>query len=275
MKCGSCGAQIGAQEINCRFCGAVTQFGLHQQHHERQHRAHLEALEKHHALHGEAQRQAEAQASLKRTANFSLFWGIGGFLLCVCFIPSVVAVVLGLRARTMSKKYGLVLPANATVGLALGAVGLLSGASLIVIGIVSDMKKQARIDELDAQLQKASEQTLDQPTACRLTEKRLLQKGFGGDKSVDEFECDGKLVQNGTRATLESVRFEADTKDVTVRACLEYGARWSVQGFRVNAACDQPDDTNASAPVSSAAGAEPTASSRPAQPPPSSSAASP
>lgn len=95
MKCESCGAQISEYEANCRFCGAVTPYG----HHQQQHQAHLEALEKHHELHGQTQRLAQVERALRRTSNFSLYWGGGGLLLCLCLVPSVVALMLGLRGE--------------------------------------------------------------------------------------------------------------------------------------------------------------------------------
>ena len=243
MQCGSCGAQIGAYEVNCRFCGVVTAYGLHHQHHQQQHQAHLETLEKHHELHGQAQQLASARASIQRTANYALYWGLAGLLFCLCLFPNVMAIVLSFRARTMAKKYGLVLPVNATIALALGVLGILGAGGFVTFGVITDMRKEARIEELEAQLRNASKPTLDQPTACALVEKRLLKKGFGGDSSIQDFDCPGKLQQDGTRATLESVRFEASSKDRTVRACLEYGALWSVMGFRLDAACSEPDDT--------------------------------
>jgi hypothetical protein len=226
----------------------------------------------------EDQRRKEASSSLQSTANLALYWGIGGLVGCLCFIPSCVALVMGFRARTMARKYALVLPVNATAGLVLGFLGLLFGAGLISLGVISDLKKQERIEALDRQLRNLDNPKLDHATACGLVEKRLLQKGFAGDSRPSDIECDGKLVQNENRASLENVRFTANSNETVVRACLEYGARWSVLGFRKRASCDEPDDTAAAAIESQSAGtlpshatSAPSAASKP-QAPSSSSA---
>src|SRR5690606_17102633 len=78
---------------------------------------------------------------------------------------------------------------------------------------------------------------------CLLTEKRLLSGDFRGSKSVDDFECDGRLERKDKQATLHDVRFELSGDRLVVKACLSKGERWSTTGFRINNACSEPDDS--------------------------------
>lgn len=243
MKCGSCGAQIDATDLKCQFCGVVTQYGAQEHYQQQQHRAHLEFLEKQHAQQHDAQRQQTAQVSLKRTSKFALYWGVAGLLFCCAFFPSAVAVALGIRARKMSSKYQLVLPLNATLGLVLGALGLLAGAGFIAFVIEQNAQKEQRIAEIDRQLADSTNAQLSHNVACLLVERRLLKTGFRKDSSVNDPECVGKVLQVGDQATLEDVQFKASGEHFSVRACLTYAARWSVSGFRLKNRCNEADDT--------------------------------
>ncbi|MEN9581437.1 MAG: hypothetical protein RJA70_4446 [Pseudomonadota bacterium] len=243
MHCGSCGAQVSAQHLNCPYCGVMTPLGQQQQYYQQHHQAHLETLERHQELQDEARRLADARASVTRTANFSLYWGVGGLLGCFCLVPSLIALVLGLRARKLSKKYALVLPLNATLGPVLGLIGLLFGTLVIGIAVHAERTRAAQIAALEARLGDLSQTKLQHATACDLAQRRLLTEGFAGSTNIEDFECDGKLLQDGTSATLEAIRLKTGSDHHTVRACLEYGARWSVSGFRKQALCSQPDDT--------------------------------
>jgi hypothetical protein len=245
MKCAACGAILGASQANCAFCGALTPFGREQQHLAQQHAAHAHAFHLHRHHQHESDKRGEATRSLKRTSDASMYWGIAGWVLCCAFIPSLVAIVLGVRARKMAHRYDLVIPTTATLGLVFGALGLISGAGLIIIGVVQNHQRDAEIAEIDGKLEGRLEAAvIDQPTACLLAKRSLLKGEFQEkDGSLDSFDCDGKLTVSGDEAVLENLRFSRSSSDRnTVRVCLARGARWSVAGFRRNASCREADD---------------------------------
>jgi hypothetical protein len=222
----------------------MTPYGAQLQHQQNQLAAHRDALDAHRENAEAWQRNQDAKASLARTSKHALIWSGAGALLCCAFVPSTVGIVMGMRARKMAKEYGLVLPATATIGLILGVVGVLMGAGLITVGIIEGIKRDDRLAAISQQLgDSASKQELAHRTACLLAERRLLQGGFRDDKSVDEFECDGKLTVDGDQASLDGIRFERGGDLLTVTACLERGKRWAVGSFRVDASCAEPDDT--------------------------------
>ncbi len=245
MKCPACGALLGATDPRCSYCGTVTPYGA-QLEHQRQHQAaQLEAVRAHNEQSRQQKVLADARMSLARTSRHALYWSLGGLVLCCAFVPSVVGIVMGFRARKMARKYQLVLPVQATAGLVLGFVGVLAGAGLITIGIIEGEKREERLAAISKELgDRADARELQHPVACLLAEKRLLQGGYQGDKSVDDFECDGKLEQTGDTATLHDVRFERGGSLIALKACLVRGARWSTESFRRDAACDEADDTS-------------------------------
>ncbi len=251
MNCLSCGAKVGESDTHCPYCGAITAHGSRVQHQQQQLAAHREALgvQREHAEAWQQsqeawQRKQEAKASLARTSKHALIWSGAGVVVCCAFAPSVVGVVMGLRARKMAKKYELVLPVTATIGLILGVMGVLLGALLLSVGILDGMERDDRLAAIAKELgDSAAKEKLDHRTACLLAERRLLQGGFRDDKTVENFECDGQLSQDDRHASLINVRFERGGDLLVVTACLERGARWSVQQFRLKATCDEPDDT--------------------------------
>jgi hypothetical protein len=244
MKCEACGAVLGPSQPTCSFCGAITPFGVHQQHLQQQHAAHAHAFQLQREHQEGEQKRAEAQREVKRAADASLYWGIGGLLFCCAFIPSVMAIVFGLRARKLARRRDLVIPTNSTLGLAFGAVGVLAGAGIITIGIVENVKRDAEIESIDAKLEGKLEQAaLTQPTACLLAKRSLLKGEFKDSNSApDTFDCDGKLTVTGEKAVLEDLRFKRSSTQERVRVCFEHGARWRVTGFRQDASCDQAED---------------------------------
>lgn len=251
MKCTACGAVIGPSQPTCSYCGALTAFGQQQQALHQHHAAQEHALKLHREQQEQEQKRSEAARSLKKTADASMYWGIAGWVLCCFFVPSVVALSLSIRARKMARRYDLVIPTTATLGLVFGGLGLLSGAGLITIGVVEDYKKSSEIERLDRELEgKLEARALTQSTACLLAKRSLLEGEFRGeDRLPDKFACDGKLSLDGDSAVLEDVRFTRSKEQTTVRVCLAYGARWRVEGFRTAAGCDEPEPS-ASAPAS-------------------------
>src|SRR5690606_28185378 len=129
-------------------CGAITAHGSQLQQQQQHLAVQREALgvQREHAEAWQQsqeawQRKQEAKASLARTSKHALIWSGAGALVCCAFVPSIVGIVMGLRARKMAKKYELVLPVTATIGLILGVVGMLLGASLLTFGFLESMER--------------------------------------------------------------------------------------------------------------------------------------
>ena len=256
MQCGACGGQIGEAELRCPFCGVATQAGALAAAAQRQQEAYHAALHAQYQHHQEQQRFGQAQQALKRTANWSLYWGLAGMLFCCAFVPSLIAVVLGVRARRVAREHRLVVPTAGTVGLVLGSLGLVLGLAMVAIGVVEKLKKNERIESIEAELEGKLEGIgLKHEHACLLAELRLRKGDFRDSDNVEDIDCSGRLIapdptasydpKDPPQAVLEGLRFEQSSKHFTVRACFEHGARWRVTGFRLKAGCDEPDDTAA------------------------------
>ena len=67
----------------------------------------------------------------------SLVCGIAGVALCVCFLPSLAAVVLGVIAMSETKRTGQSGYQLAVAGLTLGVVTLLMGLFFTLVTLVS------------------------------------------------------------------------------------------------------------------------------------------
>lgn len=267
MKCHACGAVLGSTQPACPFCGITTPYGAHLEHQAKQHALNIDLLKQQQEHASDQQRRDEAKRSLDRTSKLSLIWSIAGLVMCCMFVPSVVALVFGTRARKMAHKYQLVLPTSATAGLFLGLIGLVGGVGLIWIGVTEDRARTQRIAAIDRELgDRARMPTLEHAVACLLAEKRLQQGAFRGTGSIDAFECDGKLEQTSDHATLRNLRFTKSNDNFVVKVCLEKGERWSVSGFRLNATCNEPDDTAAPKTSATSTRDSPTATDTPSAP---------
>ncbi len=262
MKCPSCGARLGPADPRCSYCGIVTAYGAQLEQQRQQHAAYHQAAAAHHDHAQQQQRLADAKASLAKTARHSLWWSVGGLIACCAFVPSVIGVALGLRARKMASKYNLVLPVQATAGLLLGLFGVTEGIGVIGIAVVQSAQREERLSQLEQALgTRATAKDLEQEVACMLTEKRLLMGGFRDKQTIDDFECDGQVEQKDKQATLFDVRFELSSERFVVKACLSKGERWSTTGFRLDNECSEPDDTaeDYAAPEPTASGTAPNA----------------
>lgn len=233
MKCTACGAQLGPTVVTCTYCGATTPFGIQHQQVHHHHAAHAHAVRLQAERDAAERKQQDAARSLKRTSDAAMFWGIGGLVLCCLLVPGAIAVVLGLRARKMGHKYDLVIPTSATLGLVLGLLGVLCGASFIAFTVVRGLQRDSEIAEIEQRLSGRLEQpALAHDQACLLAKRSLLLGEYHNSDNVDLFDCDGKLTVQGEQATLDDVRFRLSSTRHTVRVCFERGARWRVTGFR-------------------------------------------
>jgi hypothetical protein len=253
IKCTTCGAGLGANDLQCPYCGQQTLLGVQQAQYQKQHELHAQAQQAQQQQWQQHQQQLEAKQSLSRTSQLALFWSLGGLLICCALIPSAIGLTFALRARKMAAKYGLVLPGSATLGLVLSVLGLALGVSTISWMIYDARQRDARIQAIDAALgQSALSPTLTASTACMLAERRLLQEGYNGNKSFDEFECTGKLEQQADRAILHTLRFKVSGDRHVTAACLERGSRWAVSDFRAATDCGKPAGSVATSSTTSA-----------------------
>lgn len=255
-QCDKCGAMLAAGATQCGYCGAVTQLAhdlSREAHAQQQHFAYQQQQV---ALQQQVARQHEAQASIKRTALHSLLWSALGLLCCLIPLFGIVGIVMALRARKMAQKYGLVIPATATIGLVLGAASVLASILTYTFVVVEEVERRERISQLEAELQAtAGAEHLSPPAACQLAELRLLKDGIGekSGSSLEGFECTGKLTEKGDSAQLDEFSFRWDSKSRhRVKVCFRHGARWTTVGFRVSASCDEPDDISLLFPAAGA-----------------------
>jgi len=247
--CQQCGAALTPGATQCGYCGATTALAhdLSRQAHAQQ--QHLAYQQHQVALQHQVARQHEAQASITRTALHSLIWSSLGLLCCLIPLFGIVGIVMALRARKMAKKYGLVIPTTATLGLVVGAFSLLASVFSYTFIVFQEIKRADRIEELEVKLASAAlAEHLTPEAACHLAELRLLKDGVGdvSGGSVEDFECTGKLQQEGDSAVLDGYGFQAGSKGrAHVKVCYRKGTRWTATGFRKTHTCDEPDDVAA------------------------------
>jgi hypothetical protein len=206
--------------------------------HLQQQALHLRAHEVY-AQHAQAQQLlAEQKAALEKTARQALIWSVAGLVFCCTLLPSVVGLVLSLRARRLAQQSSLVLPTSATLALLLSGLGLLLGVVTLVFGALDERRRSERIAAIDTQLgQTHAAGVLSHMTACLLTERRLLSDGYADSRSLDAFECDGRLEHSGDRARLESVRVELGSNKYALDVCFERAERWRVAELGVGLEC--------------------------------------
>lgn len=223
MQCTGCNAQLQPDERRCSFCGAATPLAVR------------EAEEAH--LKGDASEQARRaglDAAQRRAGQQALIWSAVGLMFCFFLpLPAVVGAVLAMRARSVAREAGTVATTSATVALALSAVSAVVFALVVVAVLVANLRASELATTLRAQVASgAARDTLDQATACGLTQLYLLENGYGetGGVNIGHFECDGRLTQGGDHAALEDVHFtfSAERTRATERVCLRRGERWFV-----------------------------------------------
>ena len=249
QPCQQCGAALAPGATQCAYCGAITQLAhdLSRQAHAQQ--QHLAYQQHQVALQHQVARQHDAKASIERTALHSLLWSALGLLCCVIPLFGIVGIVMALRARKMARKYGLVIPATATLGLVLGVFSLLASVFSYTFIVFQEIKRADRIDVLESKVGAGVlAERLAPETACHLAELRLLKDGIGSVSggSVEEFECTGKLQQDGDSAVLDDYSFDWTSHGRRhVKVCYRRGTRWTATGFRAAKSCNEPDDVAA------------------------------
>ena len=230
MTCGTCGAGLDPSNLACPFCKAPTPFAQQQNAQGERERQAREAAELVARQRNDVFARANAQTELDRLAHQSVVWSGIGILFCFLPIPALVALILVYRARLLAREKGFVFPTQATIGLVLGVMTLLTSGGFYVFAGVLAVQKQQAIHALEqATAAKASETTLDHDTACALVQMHLLEHGYGHGDSVTDVKCDGALDQQGEVATLHDVTFDVSTSFHTANATLRRGARWVVE----------------------------------------------
>lgn len=237
VTCPRCGANIDPSAIACPYCRTQTPYGAQQAAHQAAHQYHAARAEQ---VQRETERQARRRA-IETKSKHALYWSLGGALTC-CFPAAIIGVVMGLNAKSLAKQQGDVAPGASTVAVVLGGLGIALFGVIVALGIRDSRATDARIAALQAQVepQRASAQ-LEQRLACSIVELELLREGYDGKGgiSIGDFQCDGKLEQNGESATLRDVRFRAGSEGKkVVAACLSRGARWSVKELRDDGSCE-------------------------------------
>jgi hypothetical protein len=234
MKCENCGATIDPGALACPFCQSPTPAAAFaRQRREQEAQAQLRA-----AATAQEQAAAAARARLEATAGQALGWSIAGLVIC-CLPLAVIGVVQGLRARSMAAAARVPLPGKATVGLALGLLATLSSISAVTWAIRDGNRQEeyaaARLAVLRQKIDAhAGAPVLDHDTACALAEAHAIESGHDGHlgRTLEHFECVGKLAVDHDRAELSDLRFRWSSTTYDTSACFKYGARWYVGELR-------------------------------------------
>jgi len=271
-SCQQCGAALAPGATQCGYCGAITRLAHDLSRQAQARDQHFAYQQQQVALHHQVARQHDAKASIERTALHSLIWSALGLLCCMIPVFGIVGIVMALRARKMARKYALVIPVTATLGLVFGVFSLLASVFMYTFIVVQEIQRSQRIDALEARVEaSARSERLTPETACDLAELRLLKDGIGSVSggSLEEFECTGTVQQTGDSAVLDGYSFHrTNSGRYHVKVCYRRGARWTADGFRVDRSCNEYEDlTNhfPDEPKGSATG--------PSKPPPSSAPA--
>jgi hypothetical protein len=180
-----------------------------------------------------------------KTARHALGWSLAGFFTC-CFPLSLVGLVLGFRARTLSASQKMVVPVASTIAIALSSLAL---AAFLVFAVWFGMDQAAlseRVGELTGRVSAGdANPVLVQETACDLAELRIRTDGWKDDDPIviDGFDCPGQVEQKDAEAELPDFSFNTSSNGrVTVTVCYKRGARWTVKAFRESGGClDQPN----------------------------------
>lgn len=237
VSCPRCGANIDPSALACPYCQIQTAYGRQQAERYAAHQQHAAQTEQAQRAHERGQRQA----ALGKKGQHAMIWSLAGMFTC-CFPAGIVGLVMGLNVKSAAKRENMVAPGASTVAVVVGCFSLLLFGGAVVMYIHDSRRTDARIAQLQAQVNGApSGERLEQPLACALTELTLLKEGFAGTSglSIDDFECNGKVDEDGERARLQDVRFRTSSSERrNVAACLTRGARWSVKELREDGSCE-------------------------------------
>lgn len=236
--CESCGCVLRDIE-RCDACGKPTRLHATLERRDRQLRDDLQLVVR-----------ADARlATLARNAKRSLLWGLVSVPTCCFFVPGILAVAFGRRARAQSLELRVPFPRTALLGSSLGGVAVTLGLVVIALGVWDWKLREDRVTTIDRELGNAVHApSLDTKTACLLVERSLLVDGWHRERRVREISCWQPFVQEGNQASVSHVQFMIDGERFVAKACLSRSSEgtWTVTGFRNRASCIEPDDTQPS-----------------------------
>ncbi len=231
QKCPNCSAPLGDDLEQCKFCGSTTDRGAAA-------KRSREAAQVNDAASARARGLALAQPEIQKAGKWAvLSSSIGTVVCCLLPIGPVLGIVFGLRARRLAQQHGLPYPAQGTLGLALGMLGV-TLALFMWVGVAAvSIQEQRHKRALEAQLPPG--ETLDLKSACALTELELISARYQGFTSLDDFECEktGDLAIDGRTAVLSDTRFTKGGQRTEVFSCLQLKSRWSVKQVRGDDDC--------------------------------------
>lgn len=238
MNCSHCSAKIPSDALTCPYCG-----------HETPNFAAARAHEAEKTRHAQQQAQADAstarQASLgtlEGSAKVALYWALAGVLVCCLPIGSIGGLVLGSRVRKSAAALGVPAPWQSLAALIVSAGTLSLLVLALIIGVISDREKTARVAALrEATKASGAAAELEVETACALVEVTLLEGGAGQKGgALNLFRCEGALEREpGGAAVLRDVEYArlAGADPARVDACLSKGTRWKVDAIGTGPGC--------------------------------------
>lgn len=280
--CTQCGADLAPYTPRCTYCNKVTAFGAAQEAEQARYRAAAE-LQAAQARDAQArQAQYAANAEVVRSAETAFNWGLVGLFLCCIPVLPIVAIVMGLRSRSLAVSRGLIVPSKAWISVALGASSLVLFGTSLVLGMRLEAEKADRKARLEKALgDHAADATPSVGTVCKMTEIYLLDEDFDGKKLVDgDVNCDAsKWSASDDHGELSGVRvsFYAHDPVKEGNVCLVHGQKWVVDAV-VSTSCAEhwraksgaasaSGDATTSAPPASAPTATPSSRESAPKPP--------
>lgn len=241
MTCSYCGADLDLHSPTCQSCGAAIPAEQRQREEEQQRAARAAQQQ------AEAVRLARASGASKLDDLSLKAFGASMLGILCCFAPifQIVSLILYFRAKALSRELALELPLKAKIAFVIDIVSFVGGIVFVVWAVISDNRAQdraaSRIGALEAQTNAASQlPSLDFPTACTLSELYALRNGHNSEKgyNLGDFQCVGKVVVTGERASLGDFSFKNDSGDhFQVTACFTRGSKWYVKELTTAAAC--------------------------------------
>lgn len=228
QTCERCGAGLDDSVARCPYCGTETPNAPRLAAAAWQ----AQAYARTNTLTIADQQRRQASVDVSKSSMLAFVLSLLGLLVC-CTPLSIWALVAALRARAAAKRAEIALPGSAVVAFVLFGLHVVCAGGFTIWFIHDASVRNARIAELQPIIDaRAGAPELAQPVACALAEQRLLKEGFEGTGgiSIADYSCDGRVIQNGDRAVLDSIRFHTSSTDVvSAKVCLSRGARWSVE----------------------------------------------
>lgn len=249
MNCTHCSAKIPADALTCPYCGSDTPHAAQaraQKEQQARHAAQLAAVDA-----GKARQKGVLE--LEKSARTAFYASILGVVVCCLPVGSLVGIVMGLKARKTAAALGAPAPWQSMAAIVLGVFWLGFVALALVMGVVGEREKAARIATLrDGIKETVRKSELDTPTACALAEIALLEGGVGqgqGSLSLDRFRCDGAVEVSGATAVLKDVEFarQVSKPTKTVDACFTFRSKWRVDWIGNGPKCGQGADAGSAA----------------------------